>query len=67
LAKEMTAARLMTLHNLVFYTQLVAEARNAIMTGNYPNWARERLAAFAAGEPENEPPLVPSLGDNPLQ
>jgi queuine tRNA-ribosyltransferase len=67
LAKEMTAARLMTLHNLVFYAELVAEARNAIMTGDYPNWARERLCAFAAGEPENDPPGGRPLEDNPPQ
>lgn len=67
LAKEMTAARLMTLHNLVFYTQLVADARNAILAGNYPRWARERLSAFDATEPENESPAVRSLGDNRTQ
>jgi queuine tRNA-ribosyltransferase len=67
LAREMTAARLMTLHNLVFYTQLVASARNAIFAGDYPKWARERLSAFARGEPENESPAVRSLEDNRAQ
>lgn len=54
-AREMSAARLVTLHNLYFYGALVAEARAAIQAGEYASWARVRLAAlqteaFAEGE-----------------
>jgi len=43
-AREMSAARLLTLHNLHFYGALVAEARGAVESGDYPGWARARLA-----------------------
>jgi queuine tRNA-ribosyltransferase len=45
-AREMSAARLVTLHNLHFYGALVAEARAAIQAGEYAGWARARLAAL---------------------
>jgi queuine tRNA-ribosyltransferase len=44
LAREMSAARLVTLHNLHFYGALVAEARGAVQAGDYAAWARARLA-----------------------
>ena len=45
-AREMSAARLVTLHNLHFYGALVAEARAAIQAGEYADWARARLTAL---------------------
>ncbi|HEY3495050.1 MAG TPA: tRNA guanosine(34) transglycosylase Tgt [Polyangiaceae bacterium] len=46
LAHEMSAGRLLTLHNVAFYGRLVADARQAILAGTYPAWARERLSGF---------------------
>jgi queuine tRNA-ribosyltransferase len=43
LAREMSAARLLTLHNLAFYATLVAEARRAVEAGRYAAWASARL------------------------
>ena len=48
LAGEMLAGRLLTLHNLTYYARLVAEARRAVLAGNYPDWAAARLAAMSA-------------------
>ena len=46
-AHEMSAARLLTLHNLAFYAALVAEARRAVEAGRYDVWARARLAELS--------------------
>jgi queuine tRNA-ribosyltransferase len=46
LAREMTAARLMTLHNLAFYARLVADARRAVEAGAYDSWAESCLSAL---------------------
>ena len=61
IAREMSAARLLTLHNLAFYAELVAEARRAIEAGRYDVWARARLlelgsdtAAAATAPPQEE-------------
>ncbi|HEX5100190.1 MAG TPA: tRNA guanosine(34) transglycosylase Tgt [Polyangiaceae bacterium] len=55
-AREMSAARLVTLHNLHFYGTLVAEARRAVQAGNYATWAEARLAELdsEAGTPGDE-------------
>jgi len=55
-AREMSAARLVTLHNLHFYGTLVAEARRAVQAGNYAAWAEARLAELdtEAGVPGDE-------------
>ena len=50
LAREMSAARLLTLHNLAFYGRLVAEARTAILGGAYATWSAERLASWAGDD-----------------
>jgi queuine tRNA-ribosyltransferase len=46
LAHEMTAARLVTLHNLCFYARLVSEARRAIDDGAFESWAESCLAGL---------------------
>jgi queuine tRNA-ribosyltransferase len=48
LAREMTAARLVTLHNLAFYARLVADARASVSRGDYGEWARRWLDRFRA-------------------
>jgi queuine/archaeosine tRNA-ribosyltransferase len=40
----MTAARLLTLHNVAFYVELVTGARRAIERGAYDEWAKARLS-----------------------
>jgi queuine tRNA-ribosyltransferase len=42
--KEILYSRLATLHNLTYYLDLVAEARNAIRGGRFADWAGARLA-----------------------
>jgi len=53
LAREMSAARLMTLHNLAFYARLVAAARAAVLAGDYQRWATHMLARLDA-HPEGD-------------
>jgi len=53
LAREMSAARLMTLHNLAFYARLVAAARTAVLAGDYERWATRMLARLDA-HPEGD-------------
>jgi queuine tRNA-ribosyltransferase len=50
LAHEMTAARLMTLHNLAFYTRLVADARRAVEHCRYDSWATSCLTRLESGD-----------------
>ena len=45
-AGEMTGFRLLTLHNLTFMRDLMAEAREAIVAGTYDEFKRERLAVW---------------------
>lgn len=44
LAGEILAHRLLTLHNLHYYERLVAEARAAILAGDYASFAKAKLA-----------------------
>jgi queuine tRNA-ribosyltransferase len=48
LAREMSAARLVTLHNLSFYARLVGAARAAVLAGDYEAWATRTLARLDA-------------------
>jgi queuine tRNA-ribosyltransferase len=50
-AGEIFALRLLSLHNVHFYQQLVAGARRAIQAGSYPEWVARRSATLAADEP----------------
>ncbi len=53
LAREMSAARLVTLHNLSFYARLVSAARAAVTAGEYDTWAERMLARFDADAPSD--------------
>ncbi|HEV8548060.1 MAG TPA: tRNA guanosine(34) transglycosylase Tgt [Polyangiaceae bacterium] len=67
MAREMSAARLVTLHNLAFYATLVAEARGAVLSGSYEAWARDRLAVLAADAvAEGDPPARDSGAEDAL-
>ena len=50
LAGEMTVLRLLSIHNLWFYAELVAGARAAIAAGTYPAYKAAALARMDAGE-----------------
>lgn len=47
IAGEILAHRLLTLHNLHFYARLVADARRAVLEGDYAGWADGRLGELA--------------------
>jgi queuine tRNA-ribosyltransferase len=44
MAGEILALRLLTVHNLTFYGRLAAEARAAIVRGEFDSWQNEQLA-----------------------
>jgi len=50
IAGEILVHRLLTIHNLHYYGQLIRDARAAIRVDNYQNWAAERLATMGGGE-----------------
>ena len=49
LAREILSLRLLSLHNLHWYGQLVREARAAISERRFQVWAREAISAMEAG------------------
>jgi queuine tRNA-ribosyltransferase len=54
LAGEMTAATLMTLHNLAFYLDTLRRVRQNILLGRFEEFRAEMLRALAASEAEAE-------------
>jgi len=54
LAGEMTAATLMTLHNLAFYLDTLRRVRQNILLGRFEEFRRGMLRALAASEAEAE-------------
>jgi tRNA-guanine family transglycosylase len=46
-ARELTAARLLTLHNLTFMAELMKGIREAIVGGDYGGYAQRVLAGQA--------------------
>jgi hypothetical protein len=50
MANEILACTLLTLHNLHFYLDLVAQARAHIEAGDYASWHRAWVERFEAGE-----------------
>jgi queuine tRNA-ribosyltransferase len=58
LSHEMLAGKLITEHNLTFYGRLVAEARVAVLRGEYSIWAEGRMAVLSAATDDRES-LVP--------
>jgi queuine tRNA-ribosyltransferase len=49
-ADEMLAGTLLTMHNLHFYLDLVAQARAHIEVGDYASWHRGWIERYEAGE-----------------
>jgi queuine tRNA-ribosyltransferase len=64
LAREMLAGKLLTEHNLTFYGRLVADARRAVVRGEYSTWAEARLAALDGTDAETEEGPSPSGRDD---
>ncbi|MCM2257319.1 MAG: tRNA guanosine(34) transglycosylase Tgt [Vicinamibacteria bacterium] len=62
LAGEMTAATLMTIHNLAFYLDTVRRVRHSILLGRFEEFRAEALTRLrpAPGEPPGQPELDPS-------
>ena len=54
-AGETLGLRLMTIHNLYFYQDLLARARKAISEGRFASWAEEQLAGPLGRDPEGPP------------
>jgi queuine tRNA-ribosyltransferase len=50
LAGEILCLRLLSLHNLHFYGQLVARARSAISNGDFTAWAQGAITMMEAGD-----------------
>jgi queuine tRNA-ribosyltransferase len=46
MAKEILALRLLTLHNLHYYQELVRDARRAVIAGGFAAWSAEVQSAF---------------------
>jgi queuine tRNA-ribosyltransferase len=49
LGGEILGIRLLTLHNVAYYQRLVAEARAAVLKGDYAAWAEAELRRLTAG------------------
>ena len=50
MASEILASTLLTLHNVHFYLDLMAQARDHIMAGDYGPWHRAWIGRYEAGE-----------------
>ena len=50
MADEILACTLLTLHNLHFYLDLMAQARTHIEAGDYGPWHRAWIGRYEAGE-----------------
>jgi queuine/archaeosine tRNA-ribosyltransferase len=54
-AEEMLGYRLMTMHNLFFYHDLLGRVREAIRSGGFASFARELLAGPLGADPGGPP------------
>jgi queuine tRNA-ribosyltransferase len=55
MAGEILALRLITLHNVHFYMELVAAAREKIVAGGFTQWKKETLSAMQGDRDEDGP------------
>ena len=49
-AGEMLGMRLLVMHNLYFYNNMMEEIRDAIESGNFQTYKKAKLDGFKAGE-----------------
>jgi queuine tRNA-ribosyltransferase len=54
MAGEILALRLLTLHNVHFYMELVTTAREMIKTGNFTEWKKEMIASLTSRSEKDE-------------
>ncbi len=54
LANEMLAGTLLTMHNVHFYLDLMAQARRHIEAGDFAAWHRAWIGRYEAGEADHE-------------
>jgi queuine tRNA-ribosyltransferase len=54
MAGEILALRLITLHNVHFYCELVKTARVKILSGEFTQWKKEMLAAMSKDREEDK-------------
>ena len=54
MAGEILALRLITLHNVHFYMELVKTAREKILSGEFTQWKKETLAGMKSKKEESE-------------
>jgi queuine tRNA-ribosyltransferase len=64
MARELTAYRLLTLHNLTYYLGLMADVRAAIAAGTFAALRRAVLLAYGADDAE---PVTAPGGEPPGQ
>jgi queuine tRNA-ribosyltransferase len=50
MSKESLGGSLVTLHNLRFYVELMEQAREQILQGNFEDWAHAWLKTYSGGE-----------------
>jgi queuine tRNA-ribosyltransferase len=46
---EITAAILLTIHNLYFYLDLIRQIRESLQSGNFYDWYKENLPRYEEG------------------
>ncbi|NLD99883.1 MAG: tRNA-guanine transglycosylase, partial [Fibrobacter sp.] len=51
MAGEILGLRLLTLHNVHFYMQLIFQAREHILSGDFIDWKRAMLSKMSATDP----------------
>jgi queuine tRNA-ribosyltransferase len=54
MAKEMLSCTLLTIHNLHFYLDLMAQARHHIEAGDFASWSRTWIERYESGDKDKE-------------
>jgi queuine tRNA-ribosyltransferase len=49
IAGEILATRLLTLHNVYFYSELARRARKSVLEGTFTEWAEDTLSKLMVG------------------
>jgi queuine tRNA-ribosyltransferase len=65
MAGEILALRLISLHNVYFYQQLVASARRAIIAGSYAEWAEHAEQPEQLEQPDQSELLLGEVPERP--
>ena len=54
MANEILASTLLSIHNVHFYLDLMAQARSRIEAGDFDSWSRAWIARYEAGAAERK-------------